>query len=227
MSGKNGRDEDEVPASRDIAAHNRESLEALVAHVDEQCRTRVDEIERRAREQADRIRQSARDKAADLLREVRRRERRNLHESVRVERARQQGRIRQRELSERRAAAEKGLEYVRSALVSLWQDHDDGARATWLERALADARAVMTVDDWVLRHPGDWSPEDAAVSLAERIAEGARIDWRPDPDLTEGFVVSAAGAVVDATPAGLCARGDRIAGVLLATLPALDSEVES
>jgi len=225
MNEKKSREGGNGRASRDPATHNRESLQALVAHVDAQCRTRLDEIEWRAREQADRIRQSARDKAAELLREVRTRERRRLRESIRSERARQQGRIRQRELAERRAVAEKGLEHVRAALVSLWQD--DEARAAWLTRALADARVVIRADDWVVRHPEDWTPDDAAGARVERIAHDARIEWRVDPALDAGFVIAAGKAVVDATPAGLTARGDRIAGVLLATLPALDSEVES
>ena len=226
MSRKNRRKTGRGRTLADPGEHNRESLEALVAHVDEQCRSRVEEIERRAREQADRIRQSARDKAAELLREVRARERRNLKERIRSERARQQSRIRRRELAERRAMAEQGLEHVRKALVALWRD-DEEARAAWLARALADARAMMTAGDWLVRHPEGWSPDDAAGALADRIAQDARIEWRPDPALAEGFVVSGGRAVVDATPGGFTARGDRIAGVLLATLPALDSEVES
>ena len=207
----------------DPRTHNRESLEALVAHVEEQCRSRVDEIERRAGDQSDRIRQSARDKAAELLREARARERRNMRERVRTERARQQGRIRKRELAERRTMAERGLEHVREALVRLWH-RDEHARAAWLKRALSDARNVMTGDDWSVRHPGDWSPDQAR---AARVARDARIEWKADPTLREGFLVSAGKAVVDATPAGLTARGARIGGVLLATLPALDAEVET
>lgn len=226
MIGKTGAKSGESRASRDTRTHNRESLEALLAHVDDRCRACCEEIAGRARNEADRIRQVARDRAAELLREVRARERRNLHEEIRAERARQRSRIRQGELAERRAMAEQGLKLVREALVSLWQG-GERAQAAWLERALADARAVMTADNWLVRHPEGWSPDDAAAAPVARIAKDARIDWRPDPALGEGFVVSAGKAVVDATPAGLTARGDRIAGVLLATLPALDSEVES
>jgi len=207
----------------DPRSHNRGSLEALVAHVEEQCRSRIDEIDRRAADQAGRIRQSARAKAAELLREVRSRERRNMRERIRGERARQRSRIRKRELAERRTMAEQGLDQVRQALVKLWHQ-DERARAAWLKRALSDARTVMTEGDWSLRHPEDWSPDEA---LAARVAQNARIEWQADPALCEGLVVSAGKAVVDATPTGLTARGARIGGVLLATLPALDAEVES
>ncbi|MEX2499499.1 MAG: hypothetical protein WD397_11565 [Wenzhouxiangellaceae bacterium] len=227
MIAKTSEKSSDSRATADNRTHNQESLEALLAHVDERCRERCDEIAGRARDEADRIRRTARDRAAELLREVRARERRNLHEQIRAERARQRSRIRQRELAERRAVAEKGLEHVRSALAALWQGDADGVRAAWLQRALADARAVMTVDDWVVRHPEGWSPDDAAGALVERIAQDARIEWRPDPAVGKGFVVSAGKAVVDATPAGLTARGDRIAGVLLAEVPEMITETAS
>lgn len=207
--------------SKDVRAHNRESLEALLAHVDEQCRVRCEEISRRAKTEADRVLQAARDRAAELLHEVRERERRNLDERLRVERARQQSRIRQRELAERHAMADRGLEGVRSALVALWNG-GDRARSRWLERALTDAGAVLSSQRWQVRHPEAWSP-DAAAGVAARAAPDIEIDWEQDSTLTEGFVVGAGKAWVDATPAGLTARGARIAGVLLAQLPDSDS----
>ena len=207
---------------KDIRTHNRESLDALLAHVDDQCRLRCEEISGRARAEADRVRQTARDRAAELLNEVRTRERRNLDERIRVERARQQSRIRQRELAERRAMAEKGLGFVREELVQLWNS-SDRARECWLERTLADARAVLATDRWQLRHPEGWSPGETAASITAHLAPNVEIDWQADPALAEGFVVGAGKAVVDATPAGLTARGDRIAGVLLALLSVNDS----
>jgi len=207
--------------SKDIRAHNRESLEALLAHVDEQCRERCEEIAGRASAEADTVRRTARERAEKLLDEVRERERRNLDEQLRVERARQQSRIRQRELAEQRAMAEKGLAYVREALVELWNS-GDRARTRWLARALTDARAVLATDRWQLRHAEGWSPDRSAASTIERVAPNVEIDWTPDPALTEGFVIRAGKARVDATAAGLTARGERIAGVLLAQLPSLD-----
>ena len=209
--------------ARDVRTHNRESLEALLAHVDEQCRTRCEKIAGRADAEAEKVRQTARDRAADLLDEVRTRERRNVDEQVRVERARQRSRIRQRELAERRAMAEQGLKFVRKELVALWNS-GDRARAGWLARTLTDARTVLATDRWRLRPPEDWSPDEAASSVGQRVAPGVEIDWQPDAELTEGFVIEAGKARVDATPAGLTARDERIAGVLLAQLPRLDSE---
>jgi len=226
MSGSAGAKSDgsdsKTLGTKDVRAHNRESLDALLAHVDEQCRARCEEISGRASTEADRIRKTARDRAAELLHEVRERERRNLDERIRVERARQQSRIRQRELAERRTMAEQGLDCVREQLVSLW-NRGDRERASWLERTLADARAVLATDRWRLDHPDDWSPDEAAVELAERVAPGVEIDWQADAALSEGFVVGAGKACVDATPAGLTARGERIAGVLLAQVPELDA----
>jgi len=221
-SAKSNSPDDSSLGSKDVRAHNRESLDALLAHVDEQCRGRCEEISGRAQAEADRVRQTARDRAAELLHEVRAREQRNLDERLRVERARQQSRIRQRELAERRAMAEQGLEFVREELVSLWNS-GDRARASWLERTLTDARAVLATDHWRLGHPDDWSPGEAAAELAESVAPGVEIDWQADSALAEGFVVGAGKACVDATPAGLTARGERIAGVLLAQVPELDS----
>lgn len=211
-----------APGSKDVRVHNRESLEALLAHVDEQCRARCAEIAGRADAEAEKVRRTARDRADDLLDEVRSRERRNVDEQVRVERARQRSRIRQRELAERRAMAEQGLKFVRKELVDLWNS-GDRARAGWLTRALADARTVLAGDRWQLRHPEGWSRDDATSGVVERAAPGVEIDWQSDPALTEGFVIGAGKAWVDATPAGLTARGERIAGVLLAQLPESNS----
>lgn len=222
MRRKTNSPDQSTLALKDVRAHNRESLEALLAHVDEQCQARCGEISGRAAAEADRVRQAARDRAAELLQAVRDRERRNLDERLRVERARQQSRIRQRELAERRVLAEKGLDCVRKALVLLWKS-GDGPRTSWLERTLTDARAVLTTDRWQIRHPDGWSPEESVAALVERVAPGVEIEWKPDPALTEGFVIGARKARVDATPAGLTARGERIAGVLLAQLPTLES----
>ena len=217
MKSKTETAETNALGSKDVRAHNRESLDALLAHVDEQCRARCEGISGRAEAEAEKVRQTARDRATDLLDEVRTRERRNVDEQVRVERARQRSRIRQRELAERRAMAEQGLQLVRKDLVGLWNS-GERARAEWLARTLTDARAVLAGDRWRLRHPEDWSP-DQATGVVERVAPGVEIDWQPDTALREGFVVGAGKAWVDATPAGLTARGERIAGVLLAQLP--------
>ena len=222
MKSKTETAETNARGPKDVSAHNRESLDALLAHVDEQCHARCEEISGRADAEAEKVRQTARERATDLLDEVRTRERRNVDEQVRVERARQRSRIRQRELAERRAMAEQGLGFVREQLVVLWNS-GDRARAGWLARTLTDARAVLAGDRWRLRHPEDWSP-DGASSVVERVAPGVVIDWQPDTALSEGFVVGAGKAWVDATPAGLTARGERIAGVLLAQLPGLDSQ---
>jgi len=231
MKRKTESPETSVLGPKDVRTHNRESLEALVAHVDEQCRARCEEIAGRANAEAEKVCRTARDRAADLLREVRSRERRNVDEQIRVERARQRSRIRRRELAERRTMAEQGLAFVRRELVDLWTS-GDRARAGWLARALADARAVLAADRWQLRHPEDWSPDESASSVVERVAPGVEIDWQPDPELNEGFVIKAGKARVDATATGLTARGERIAGVLLAQLPdsissALDKETTS
>jgi vacuolar-type H+-ATPase subunit E/Vma4 len=198
--------------------HNEESLTALLEHVEAQCRARREALLAEARDKAATIRRQARARAAELLRETRRRERRNAHERVRTERARLQSRIRQRRLAERRELAQHGLADVRDALVALWSD--PRARADWLARALGDAERVLSAERWRVRHPSDWSPGDDAGRIAERTAPGVTLEWQDDPAVEQGFVVEAGRAVVDATPAGLTARADRIAGVLLADLPA-------
>ncbi|MGK7296335.1 MAG: V-type ATP synthase subunit E family protein [Candidatus Wenzhouxiangella sp. M2_3B_020] len=206
-------------------SHNRASLESLLEHIDDRCRERTESIRRRAEEQADAIRKSARQKAAELLRETRRRERRQAHDRVRVERARQEGRIRQRQLALQRERAERGLEALREALTELWRQ--PAARAAWLERALADARAVLPGDEWRVRHPDGWAPDDDAERVASDVAPGADIEWHADSAVREGFAVESTRARVDASVDGLTARGERIAGVLLAELPEPQLEVDA
>jgi len=202
-------------------AHNRVSLDALLGHIEEQCRERIESIQRQAAQQADAIRRSARSQAADLLRETRRRERRLASERLRAERARQEARIRQKQLALQQQRAQQGVQALRESLAELWKQ--PGARAAWLARALNDAHAVLPGDAWRVKHADDWKPNDAP----ERPVDGVTIEWRAEPSLRQGFIIEAARARVDATVAGLTARSDRIAGVLLAQLPDLDSEVDA
>jgi len=206
-------------------AHNRVSLEALLQHIEAQCRERIESIRRQAAEQRDAIRRSARDQAAELLRETRRRERRLAHERVRAERARQEARIRQRQLALQQQRARRGVEALCQALSELWDQPT--ARAAWLARVVGDARAVLPDDHWRVRHPGDWSPDDDAERTVDEAASGVRIDWCADSALRHGFIIETTRARVDATIDGLTARGDRIAGVLLAELPEPDLEVDA
>jgi vacuolar-type H+-ATPase subunit E/Vma4 len=204
-------------------AHNRVSLDALLRHIEEQCRERVGSIQRHAAEQAEAIQRSARRQAAELLRETRRRERRLASERLRTERARQEARIRQKQLALQQQRAQRGVEALRESLVALWKQ--PAARAAWLVRALNDARAVLPGDAWRVLHPDDWAPDAEADRAAAHAAAGVRIEWACEPALRQGFIVEAARARVDATIAGLTARSDRIAGVLLAELPDPDPEV--
>lgn len=206
-------------------AHNRVSLDALLRHIELQCRERVESIQRQAAEDSEGIRRSARDQAADLLRDARRRERRLASERLRAERARQEARIRQRQLALQQQRAQQGIDAVRESLAELWTQ--PAARAAWLVRTLNDARAVLPGDAWCVVHPEDWSPGAEADRAATDAAAGVTVEWRADPALREGFVVEADRARVDATVAGLTARSDRIAGVLLAELPDSEPEAEA
>ncbi len=203
-------------------AHNEESLDRLLAHVESESRSRCDKLAAEAREKASTIRRQARQRAADLLRETRRRERRNAHERVRTERARQESRVRQRRLAERLELAGLGIERVRDKLAELWRQED--ARIRWLQRALADAGRVLPGGRWRVRHPEGWAADAAAAAAAGQAAPETTLEWHADAALDAGFVVEAGRAVVDATPRGLTARDERIAGVLLAELPADTAE---
>jgi vacuolar-type H+-ATPase subunit E/Vma4 len=204
-------------------AHNRVSLETLLNHIEAQCAERIESIRRQTDEQVESIRRTARDNAAELLRETRRRERRLADERVRAERARQEARIRRRQLALQREHAKRGLQALRKTLSELW--NAPAARSAWLARALADARVVLPDDEWRVRHPESWTPGADAERVAGEAAPDVRIEWRADSSLNPGFVVEAGRARIDATIEGLTARGERIAGVLLAELPEPDAEV--
>jgi hypothetical protein len=204
-------------------SHNRSSLQALLRHIDEQCRGRVESIRRRAADEAATIIDAARGNAAGLLRETRRRERRAADDQVRAERARHEARIRQRQLALQRERARRGLSALREALRGSWAR--PAARSVWLARVLADARAVLPSDRWCIRHPTDWTPDERTGRAAREAAPGVRLEWRADPSLTDGFVVEAGAARVDATIDGLTARDERIVGLLLAELPEPNLEI--
>lgn len=206
-------------------AHNRVSLDALLRHIEEQCRERVDSIRRHAAEQSEAVRRTARDRAAELLRETRRREHRLAAERVRTERARQEARIRRRVLALQQDRASQGVAAVRRSLAELWEQ--PAGRAAWLARALGDARSVLPGAVWRIVHSKDWKPDGEAERTARDAAPDVQLEWRLDPDQEPGFIIEAARARVDATIAGLTARSDRLAGVLLALLPEPDSEVDA
>lgn len=227
--------------------HNRASLDALVDYVEAQCREHCDRVLAEARDEAASVRRQARDHAAQLLREARAQERRTAAKRLETERARQRSRLRERLLADRRAAAEKAVPMFVEALERLWHE-DAGVRAAWLERVLADARGVLLGERWTVLHPSGWDEAEGSEVLARyrdgekewngedasNDADGPGTGTRPaevDSDaaagIDAGFRISAGRVVVDATPAGLAARGDWIAGLLLARLPEEAPEIDA
>jgi hypothetical protein len=100
-----------------------------------------------------------------------------------------------------------------AALAARWKE--PASRRQWITHALGQATRALA--------PGTWRIEHAAgVEEADRLAVAATLpaavtpEWRLDPALSAGLRICAGGNRIDATPAGLMADREALAGALLA-----------
>jgi hypothetical protein len=154
-------------------------------------------------------------RARTLLRNAYRDARRLVREAVQEERERRDnalGQARAAVATRRRQQAQRDAsQVVRAAwtclpqvLQAIWDDPQQ--RARWCRTAISGAARVLRPDQWEISCPPALSQAEASALCAQARAAGVReVAARPDSALHAGLAIRSAGAVFDATAAGLLA----------------------
>ncbi len=173
---------------------------------------------------------AARAEARALLARVFREERARLRQRVAAERtdlrmriqaARAERDTRERASGERANARVLALAWphLRQALADRWAD--PGGRRGWVDTALTQARRVLPVGVWTVRHAPGWTRPEWEPLAAELAAGlGAEPRFLAEGDLVAGLTIETGGATLDASLDGLLRDRTRIEARLLALLAA-------
>lgn len=100
-----------------------------------------------------------------------------------------------------------------AALAARWRDA--ASRRQWIAHALGQAAASLAAGSWRIEHAAGIEPEDRQA-LAATLPAGVVAQWQLDPALAAGLRICADGNRIDATPAGLMADREALAGAILA-----------
>lgn len=139
-----------------------------------------------------------------------------------------------RERAEARVAAAKARRQTRHRLARQQADHAFLAEATarlpaalaarwaeaasrrqWITHALGQAAATLVAGTWRIEHAAGIEPADRQA-LAAALPAGVTPEWQLDASLAAGLRICADGNRIDATPAGLMADREALAGAILA-----------
>ncbi len=209
-----------------LAEREQGLLRLVEQYRDEECRRRL---------------AAARSEAAAILRQTYAKERARLHERAEAERHSARLRIEallaDRETRARRKAEQanalflaKAWPKLEAALLARWRTPE--GRRRWAERALDVAQQRLPVADqdgpWVIRHACDWSDEeqrDLFVTLRLDLRDPPRV--LRDTGLRAGLIITAAGALLDLSLAGLLHDRSRLEARLLALLQGSGSQGSS
>lgn len=154
-------------------------------------------------------------RARTLLRNAYRDARRLVREAVQEERERRDnalGQARAEVATRRRQQAQRDAsQVVRAAwtclpgvLQAIWDDPQQ--RSRWCRTVISGAARVLRPDKWEISHPAALSAAETTAMCEQARAAGAReVVSRPESALHAGLAIRSAGAVFDATVAGLLA----------------------
>jgi hypothetical protein len=179
--------------------------------------------ERRCRQ----VLEHAQTEAVTAVKQAHRDARARMHKTIEEERARSQEKIastqaqlqtqrRQRQQQADTALLRQAWDALQERLVARWQDA--GARRTWVQALMRQARAVLPAKRWQIEHPVGWRTQEALGQESELSALG--VDELPAfvemSEITAGLRIRADDACLDGTPAGLLASRAEIEAQLLA-----------
>ncbi len=100
-----------------------------------------------------------------------------------------------------------------AALGARWAEAP--SRREWITHALGQAATALVPGTWRIEHAGGVEQADRQAAAAA-LPAGVSPEWRLDPSLPAGLRICAGGNRIDATPAGLMADREALAGALLA-----------
>jgi len=112
------------------------------------------------------------------------------------------------------AVVARGRATLAASLAARWATV--ATRSRWLAWAAESAAARLEGGEWTLAHPVGWATAEWAAAVAELPVSVATPRFVADLQMVGGVRITAAGATVDATVAGLLGHGDWIGGRLLA-----------
>ena len=202
----------------DVADPEGRALRALLDGIERSRDERIAAIEERSRIEARRIVQEARRRALERVREAAADARRKHREECERARAELATRSRQRRYAALRETAGKALGDLPGVLEARFADPT--GRRSWIEGALRLAREKLPPGrPWSVLH----APEMQAEQLRELAAaiealSGHHASLGSSSEVRAGIVIEAAGARLDATPAGFLRDRARIAGRVLGEL---------
>ena len=189
-------------------------MQALVDLVTADRVRRCDAIVGEARQRAAETLATAHLKARQRMREAFDEERHRFAASVGAARA---GLETHRRLHEQRRAADllaAGLAKLPQVLCERWQQR--AAREAWVDRVVAEARAVLPRGSWRIAHaPGLTDDERNATAASLNDICATPPQFVADAALRAGLKISTAGNVIDAALAGLVADRVEIGASLL------------
>ena len=194
-------------------------------NLEEQTRSLIALVEADRERQCDAIRGEALARASALRRQAQAEARARMREAFEEERARMAAAVgaaqahlqtRRRLNDQQRAAQVLSLAADRlpAELARRWGD--PAARAAWVARVAAAARAALQAGDWRFVHAPGWSAAERDAFMRSAISgAGVRAVFEEDASLQVGLKVAAGGNVVDGTLGGLLADRDAIGAQLL------------
>lgn len=196
--------------------------EALLAEIQRQAAAQQQALLDDARAEAAVITERARDKALRQLRRTQAELRATRDERQRQLAAELDTLARRQAAARSRVALDAAWPLLAPALARRWADA--AARRAWVEALVAQAAARLPPQGWQLRHPPDWSADDARglQTLLQHHGVDA-VEARADERIDAGLVIESDGVRLDGTPAALLADRARVEADLLALLAAVEA----
>jgi hypothetical protein len=191
------------------------ALEELVESTrEEHCRRLMEDAKRGVQETVRRAHRENRARMRAAIEEQRKR----MEETLAATRARLATRARQQQQRLDEEQLRLAWPPLGDALLERWRD--PACRRRWILGLVDEALARLPREAWRIEHPRDFNPAELSA-VNERIGEhcgGKSSDFAAIDNLRAGLRISAGGACVDGTSAGLLTDRNRIEAELLALL---------
>jgi len=208
-------------SSHKTAGVLEQQVSGMVERIGRDRDARVSAIEHAGRSERRGLLNEARREARVRVRDVVREDRARLERRLQREEASLATVVRENQLKRHRERLRQGHSLVVEALRERWAD--DATRREWLAGVLA-VTDVLSPGQWLVEHP-------PGLNDAERdfLKAGVRDRSSEEPVLqagegqTTGLRVTSKGATLDMTAEGILEDSDRINGLLLASILALES----
>jgi len=196
-----------------VDAQLQHLLDVVERDRETRCRAVIGAAEQQARQIVSQAYSEARARTHDDFSELREQIRQRLASAE----AQQQTRLRQLRQQADQAFLSAAWQPLQQALLRHWQD--PAHRQQWVRHLVEKAASQLIDTHWRVEHPQDW-PEDEGSALKLQLGKeyNCTPTLAPDPAISAGLRICAAGACVDGSIEGLLARHTRIEALLLAEI---------